>query len=166
MIVPIEVRFTDVDSDNHVNHIAVAEWIAHARVKMIDEQIKQSGLNLLSDIDYVLVKLSIDFCDQVVYPNFIEVQGTIIRVGTKSLTTQYSVYIPGDKPKIALTDGYIAGDSPKVVAVAECVNVFVDATDSKKSVEIPDEIRRILNIEENMWWPSEINMKKDLTKSS
>ena len=152
MIVPIEVRFTDVDSDNHVNHLAVAEWVAHARVKMIDEQIKQSGLNLLSDIDYVLVNLSIDFRDQVVYPNFIEVQGKILRVGTKSLTTQYSVYIPGDQPKI--------------VAVAECVNVFVDATDSKKSVEIPDEIRRILDIEENMWWPSEINMKKDLTKSS
>ena len=150
MIVPIEVRFTDVDSDNHVNHLAVAEWVAHARVKMIDENIKQAGLNLLSDIDYVLVNLSIDFRDQVIYPSFIEVQGKILRVGTKSLTTQYSVYIPGDKPKI--------------VAVAECVNVFVDAMDSKKSVEIPDELKSILNIEENMWWPSEINMKKDLTK--
>jgi len=88
MIVPIEVRFTDVDSDNHVNHLAVAEWVAHARVKMIDEQIKQSGLNLLSDIDYVLVKLSIDFNEQILYPNSIEVQGKILRVGTKSLTTQ------------------------------------------------------------------------------
>ena len=146
MIVPIEVRFTDVDSDNHVNHLAVAEWVAHARVKMIDENIKQAGLNLLSDINYVLVKLSIDFREQVVYPNFIEVQGKILRVGTKSLTTQYSVYIPGDKPKI--------------VAVAECVNVFVDAMDSKKSVEIPDELRKILDIEVNMWWPSEINIKR------
>ena len=160
MIVPIEVRFTDVDSDNHVNHLAVTEWVAHARVKMIDENIKQAGLNLLSDIDYVLVNLSIDFRDQVVYPSFIEVQGKILRVGTKSLTTQYSVYIPGVKPKIPLTDGYIAGDSSTVVAVAECVNVFVDPTDSKKSVEIPDELKRILNIEENMWWPSEINVKR------
>jgi acyl-CoA thioesterase FadM len=160
MIVPIEVRFTDVDSDNHVNHLAIAEWVAHARVKMIDENIKQAGVNFLSDINYVLVKLSIDFRDQVVYPNFIEVQGKILRVGTKSLTTQYSVYIPGDKPKIVIGDGYIAGDSAKIVAVAECVNVFVDATDSKKSIEIPDEIRRILDIEVNMWWPTEINMKR------
>ena len=164
MKIPIEVRFTDVDSDNHVNHLAVAEWIAHARVTMIDEKVKQSGLNLLSDIDYVLVKLSIDFRDKVVYPNFIEVQGKILRVGTKSLTTQYSVYIPGDKPKIPITDGYIAGDEPKLVAVAECVNVFVDATNSRKGVEIPDELRKIFDIEVNMWWPSEINMKKDLTK--
>jgi YbgC/YbaW family acyl-CoA thioester hydrolase len=160
MIVPIEVRFTDVDSDNHVNHLAIAEWVAHARVKMIDENIKQAGVNFLSDINYVLVKLSIDFRDQVVYPNFIEVQGKILRVGTKSLTTQYSVYIPGDKPKLVIGDGYIAGDSAKIVAVAECVNVFVDATDSKKSIEIPDEIRRILDIEVNMWWPTEINMKR------
>ena len=145
MRVPIEVRFTDVDSNNHVNHLAVAEWIAHARVTMIDEKIKQSGLNLLSDINYVLVKLSIDFRDQVVYPNFIEVQGKILRVGTKSVTTQYSVYIPGDKPKI--------------VAVAECVNVFVDATDSRKGVEIPDELRKIFDIDVNMWWPPEINIK-------
>ena len=60
MIVPIEVRFTDVDSDNHVNHLAIAEWVAHARVKMIDENIKQAGVNFLSDINYVLVKISID----------------------------------------------------------------------------------------------------------
>ena len=142
----MEVRFTDVDSDNHVNHLAVAEWVAHARVTMVNEKIKHAGLNLLSDIDYVLVNLSIDFRDQVVYPNFIEVQGKILRVGTKSLTTQYSVYLPSEQNKI--------------VAVAECVNVFVDPIDSKKSVEIPDELKRILNIEENMWCPSEINIKR------
>ena len=79
----MEVRFTDVDSDDHVNHLAVAEWVAHARVTMVNEKIKHAGLNLLSDIDYVLVNLSIDFRDQVVYPNFIEVQGKILRVGTK-----------------------------------------------------------------------------------
>ena len=133
MRVPIEVRFTDVDSDNHVNHLAVAEWIAHARVTMIDEKVKQSGLNLLSDINYVLVKLSIDFREQVVYPNFIEVQGKILRIGTKSLTTQYSIYIPGALPKI--------------VATAECVSVFVDATNSRKGIEIPDELRKILDID-------------------
>ena len=151
MKIPIEVRFTDVDSDNHVNHLAVAEWIAHARVTMIDEKVKQSGLNLLSDINYVLVKLSIDFRDQVVYPNFIEVQGKILRVGTKSMTTQYSLYIPGH---------HIGNpETHKIVAVAECVSVFVDATDSRKGVEIPDELRKIFDIEVNMWWPPEINIK-------
>ena len=151
MKLPIEVRFTDVDSDNHVNHLAVAEWIAHARVTMIDEKVNQSGLSLLSDINYVLVKLSIDFRDQVVYPNIIEVQGRILRVGTKSLTTQYSVYIPGKHLG--------SPETHKIVAVAECVSVFVDATDSRKGVEIPDELRKIFDIEANMWWPSEINMK-------
>ena len=131
MKIPIEVRFTDVDSDNHVNHLAITEWISHARITMIDEKLKQSGLNLLSDINYVLVKLSIDFREQVVYPNIIEVQGKILRIGTKSLTTQYSVYIPGDQPKI--------------VATAECVNVFVDATNSRKGIEIPDELRKIID---------------------
>ena len=130
MKVPIEVRFTDVDSDNHVNNLAVAEWVAHARVTMINEKIEQSGLKLLSDIDYVLVKLSIDFNEQIIYPNFIEVQGKILRIGTKSLTTKYLVYI---------SDNYT-----KIVASAECVNVFVDAKDSKKSMEIPDELRKIL----------------------
>ena len=32
----IEIRFTDVDSQDHVNHTAIVEWIAHARVKLID----------------------------------------------------------------------------------------------------------------------------------
>ena len=134
MITPIEVRFTDVDSDNHVNHIAIAEWIAHARVTMIDELVKQyrDEDGCWADIDYVLVKLSIDFRDQIIYPNIIEVQGKILRIGTKSLTTQYSVYIPGDQPKI--------------VATAECVSVFVDVTNSRKGIEIPDELRKIFDI--------------------
>jgi len=144
MITPIEVRFTDVDSDNHVNHLAVAEWIAHARVTMIDELVKQyrDEDGCWADIDYVLVKLSIDFRDQIIYPNIIEVQGKILRIGTKSLTTHYLVYIPGRHRKI--------------VAIAECVNVFVDATNSRKGVEIPDKLRKTLDMEVDKWWPRNI----------
>ena len=76
-----------------------------------------------------------------------------------SNTREDSFFIPGDKPKIPITDGYIAGDEPKIVAVAECVSVFVDATDSRKGVEIPDELRKIFDIDVNMWWPPEINIK-------
>ena len=37
----IEIRFTDVDSQDHVNHTAIVEWIAHARVTLIDEKVAQ-----------------------------------------------------------------------------------------------------------------------------
>ena len=125
----IEIRFTDVDSQDHVNHTAIVEWIAHARVKLIDGKVNQYN-NILwdegLDLDHVLVNLKVDFRKEVFYPGTIEVAGRVHDVGNKSVTTVIFVYSDG-----------------KVVAEAQCINVFF-RTSTKKSVDIPDKLKDIL----------------------
>jgi len=132
MKVNIEIRFTDVDSQNHVNHTAIVAWIAHARVKLIDEKISQYNLEPVAaakfreKLDYVLVNLEINFHKEVFYPGTIEVSSRVLNVGSKSLTTEFFIYSNDD-----------------LVAEAQCINVFFRTSD-KKSVNIPDKLKDLL----------------------
>ena len=125
----IEIRFTDVDSQDHVNHTAIVEWIAHARVKFIDGKVDQYNNALWEEgpeLDHVLVNLKVDFHKEVLYPGTIEVSSQTLDVGNKSVTTEFFVY---------------SGD--EVVAEAQCINVFF-RTSTKESVNIPDKLKDIL----------------------
>ena len=125
----IEIRFTDVDSQDHVNHTAIVEWIAHARVKLIDEKVNQYDHGLWDEgpeLDHVLVNLKVNFQKEVFYPGTVEVAGRVHDVGNKSVTTVIFVYSDGE-----------------VVAEAQCINVFF-RTSTKKSVDIPDKLKDIL----------------------
>ena len=122
----IEIRFSDVDSQGHVNHLSILEWIAHCRVKLIDERVERSAVE---DIDHVLVSLEAEFLEEIFYPGTIEVSGQILEVGGKSVTTSCFVY-QGDE----------------ILANAKCVNVFHDTT-TKKTIPIPDELRAALEVE-------------------
>jgi len=125
----IEIRFTDVDSQDHVNHTAIVEWIAHARVKLIDEKVNQYDHGLWDEgpeLDHVLVNLKVNFHKEVFYPGTVEVAGRVHDVGNKSVTTVIFVYSDGE-----------------VVAEAQCINVFF-RTSTKKSVDIPDKLKDIL----------------------
>ena len=130
----IEIRFTDVDSQGHVNHTAVIEWIAHARVTLIDEKVTQYDHTIWentledkgSDLDYVLVNLEVNFHKEVFYPGTIEVTARVLNVGSKSVTTEFFIYSKDD-----------------LVAEAQCINVFLRTSD-KTSVDIPDKLKDIL----------------------
>ena len=129
----IEIRFTDVDSQDHVNHTAIVEWIAHARVKLIDGKVAQYHHTIWEnlkdqnpELDHVLVNLDVNFHKEVFYPGTIEVSGRVLNVGSKSVTTEFFVY---------------SGD--EVVAEAQCINVFFRTSD-KKSVDIPDQLKDML----------------------
>ena len=125
----IEIRFTDVDSQDHVNHTDIVEWIAHARVKLIDGKVNQYDHGLWNEgleLDHVLVNLDVNFHKEVFYPGTIEVAARVLNVGSKSVTTEFFVY---------------SGD--EVVAEAQCINVFF-RTSSKESVNIPDKLKDML----------------------
>ena len=132
--IDMEIRFTDVDSQNHVNHTAIIEWISHARVKLIDDKLNQYEHFLWKDksiadgleFDYVLVNLDISFIKEVFYPGTIEVKAGVLSVGDTSVTTEFFVY-----------------SGNEMVAEAQCINVFFRTT-TKKSVDITDKLKDIL----------------------
>ena len=130
----IEIRYTDIDSQGHANHTAIVEWIAHARVKLIDGKVAQYDHTLWKDnsknegpeLDYVLVNLEVNFHKEVLYPGTIEASGRVLNVGNKSVTTEFFIYSKDD-----------------LVAEAQCINVFFKTT-TKKSVDITDKLKDIL----------------------
>ena len=132
--ISIEIRFTDVDSQDHVNHTAIIEWIAHARVTLFDEKINQYDNEFQNDyvreegpeLDHVLVNLNVNFQKEVFYPGTIEVTGQVLDVGNKSVTTEFFVY-----------------NKDELVAGAQCINVFFNPS-TKKSIEIPEKLKNIL----------------------
>ena len=119
----IEVRFSDVDSQGHVNHCSMVSWIAHGRVQLLDGLTLQSGE---SDLDHVLVGLTCNFHKEVFYPGRVEVDARVLKVGDKSVTTE-----------IGITNGN------DLVVAATCVNVFF-LPSTKESVCIPLSLRDLL----------------------
>jgi acyl-CoA thioester hydrolase len=119
----IEVRFSDIDSDNHANHTKVVEWIAHKRVDMINDFIIMSKC---TDVDHVLVNITANFLKPVKWPGTVRVDGTVTKVGNTSVTTEFSVY-----------------QNSEPVANATCVNVFFDPSNGTP-VSIPHVLRTIM----------------------
>lgn len=118
----MEIRFSDQDSQQHVSHIPIISWMAHARVEYLDSKIDDSKVE---DIDYILVHISADFVQEITFPGTIEVEITVNQIGTKSLTLDYDLYKGGSK-----------------FAEGKSVSVFIS---NGNSVKIPDELRKVLN---------------------
>ena len=78
------------------------------------------------ELDHVLVNLEVNFHKEVFYPGTIEVTAGVLNVGNKSVTTEFFVY-----------------NGDEVAAKAQCINVFFRTSD-KKSVEIPEKLKKIL----------------------
>ena len=119
--VAIPIRFNDEDNQNHVNHLALIEYIAEARIIFIDGLIAKSDVE---DLDYVLVYFSANFVKEVTYPGLVTITPSIMSVGTKSMRTKYKMR-----------------NEDEAVMDAECVNVFFDDK-TGNSTPIPDALRK------------------------
>jgi acyl-CoA thioester hydrolase len=118
----VEVRFTDIDSQGHANHLSIAAWISHERVKLFDDAILWAKIG--SRWDHVMVHISMDFKTPITYPNNVLIFSRVIKIGEKSVTTDYEVCIKGVE-----------------VARANCVNVF---TRDSKPTKLPDSLKDAL----------------------
>ena len=119
--VAIPIRFNDEDNQNHVNHLALIEYIAEARIIFIDSLIAKSDVE---DLDYVLVYFSANFVKEVTYPGLVTITPSVMSVGTKSMRTKYKMR-----------------NEDEAVMDAECVNVFFDDK-TGNSTPIPDALRK------------------------
>jgi acyl-CoA thioester hydrolase len=119
--VAIPIRFNDEDNQNHVNHLALIEYIAEARILFIDGLIAKSNVE---DLDYVLVYFSANFVKEVTYPGLVTITPSVMSVGTKSMRTKYKMR-----------------NEDEAVMDAECVNVFFDDK-TGNSTPIPDALRK------------------------
>ncbi len=126
----VTIRFSDTDALGHVNNVAIAAFIEAARCELFYKLMREGGLDQRGaggeQIDFVLARAAIDYRREFFYPGTVEVGSRFTRLGNKSITTGYGVFI---------------GDTCH--ATAECVNVFFELT-SRKPVAPPANVRRLL----------------------
>jgi len=123
----IEVRFTDIDSQGHANHLAIASWVSHSRIKLFDDAILQAKMG--NRWDHIMVHIDMDFMIEVTYPSIIGIFPEVAKIGGKSVTTKYEIHV--------MKDGKIG----EAVARATCVNVFMY---DGKPARLPESLRDVL----------------------
>jgi acyl-CoA thioester hydrolase len=122
----VTVRFSDQDSMGHVNNVSFAAYVEAARTMLIQgllDRFDHQGL------DFILARVSIDYLRELHYPSTIDVGARLTRLGTKSLTSGYGVFLGDD-----------------CIATSLSVNVFYDMN-TRTSVAPPDDVRDALHIE-------------------
>ncbi len=133
LFTPVTIRFSDTDMLGHVNNVATAAYFEAGRCELFYKLMNESGLakrgSGTENIDFVLARVAIDFRREFFYPGTVEVGSRFTRVGNKSITSGYGLFI---------------GDTCH--ATAEAVNVFFNL-DTRKPVAPPDNVRAMLEAE-------------------
>jgi acyl-CoA thioester hydrolase len=121
--VPIEVRFRDLDAIGHVNNAVYLTYVETARVAWWLHVTGRAGIRA---IDIILARVEVDYRSPVVLGEALDVAVRCVSMRRSSFTLELRITERG---------------SGRAVAEARNVAVYYDY-DSKKSVPIPDEIRR------------------------
>ena len=129
LFTPVTIRFSDTDMLGHVNNVATSAYFEAGRCELFYKLMADGGLTERgrdAKIDFVLARAAIDFRREYFYPGTVEVGSRFTRLGNRSITTGYGLFI-----------------GATCHATAECVNVFFDL-ESRTSVPPPPAVRRLL----------------------
>ena len=120
---PVTMRFSDQDSMGHINNVSYAAYYESGRVAYGVDFIKAAGR---TDIDFMIVMLSINYIEQMHYPGTVEVGSQVLKLGNKSMTIGHGIFVDG-----------------RAMSTAECVVVFIDSI-TRATIVIPDDVRALL----------------------
>jgi acyl-CoA thioester hydrolase len=85
---PVNVRWRDVDALDHVNHAVFLTYLEEGRDAFYAQTLR-------GDPHYVVVRLEVDLCAEVRYPDRqVTVRIEVERLGTTSLTTRETILTP------------------------------------------------------------------------
>lgn len=124
LFTPVTIRFSDTDKLGHVNNVAIAAYFEAARCELFYKLMQEAGVG--GSIDFVLARVAIDFKREFFYPGTVEVGSRFVRLGTRSITSGYGLFVGG-----------------QCHATAEAVNVFFDL-DTRRPMAPPAGLRRLL----------------------
>lgn len=124
LFTPVTIRFCDTDKLGHVNNVSIASYIEAGRCELYYKLMQDAGTE--ARIDFVLARSAIDFRREIFYPGTVEVGSRFIKLGNRSVTTGYGVFV-----------------DDACVATAECVYVFFDM-ENRTSVVPDGRLRELL----------------------
>lgn len=136
VVVPVQVRFRDLDAMGHVNNAVYLTYLEMGRLAYYRELM---GLTHPKDFNFILAHVSIDFRSPVVLGETVYVGLSVTRVGRRSFEFTYELR---------------EGASGRLVAEATSVQVMYDYQ-RQTPIPVPDEFRRRLEAFEGRPFPVE-----------
>lgn len=121
---PVTIRYCDMDELGHINNCTYPTYIEVGRVAFLGGLLdgeRHPG------IDFILAHIEIDFLNEGHFPGTIEVGSRILKLGTKSMTTGFGVFLDGE-----------------CKATAKCVNIYF-RPETRETIVIPPDIRAQLD---------------------
>jgi acyl-CoA thioester hydrolase len=120
---PVTIRYCDQDDLGHVNNCSYPEFLEVGRVAFLGGLLDPERH---PGIDFILARIAIDFIKEAHFPGVMQIGARVLRLGNKSMTTGYGVFLDGS-----------------CRATAECVNIYF-RKDTRETIQIPSDIRAAL----------------------
>lgn len=117
----VEVRFHDLDAMGHAHHTLPIIYFEEARAAYWRTV---AGRPAVTDIDYVIAEMRVQFKQRILYPNELTVRVAVTHVGNASFAMQYE----------------LRSDEGAILATGESVQVMFDYTTSK-AMPMPADVR-------------------------
>ena len=117
---PVTIRYSDQDELGHINNCSYIAYVEAGRVAFLGGLLNPVRH---ADIDLILAHIAVDYLKEGHYPGTINVGSRILRLGNKSMTTGYGLFIDNE-----------------CKATAECVNIYF-YPETRETLVIPADIR-------------------------
>jgi acyl-CoA thioester hydrolase len=92
-VVPIEVRFRDLDVFSHVNNATIFTFVETARIRyLVDVGIRSPKANW-NDLAFILAHINNDFIRPIFYRQQVEVGSRVIEIGQTSFKLEHRVEV-------------------------------------------------------------------------
>ena len=117
---PVTIRYSDQDELGHINNCSYIAYVEAGRVAFLGGLL-DPGRH--AGIDFILAHIAVDYLKEGHYPGTINVGSRILRLGNKSMTTGYGLFIDNE-----------------CKATAECVNIYF-RPETRETLVVPADIR-------------------------
>ena len=95
-VLPVEVRFIDLDAFGHVNHAIILSYVETVRIRyLVDLGIRspRSGWN---DLPFILAHIECDFRKPIFYGQAVEIGSRLAEIKRSSLRLEYRIEADGE----------------------------------------------------------------------
>ncbi len=87
-VVPIEVRFRDLDAMGHVNNAVFMTYLETARIKLVQMLM---GVESTSDLGMILAEVTCSYRSPAYYGEVLNVGARIAEIGNRSFVIEYRI---------------------------------------------------------------------------
>lgn len=124
-VIPIKIRFSDLDAMGHVNNAAYLSFLEEARLAYYNQVLKMNTNNL--EFDAVVARIEIDYLEQIRLGDRVEVYTRTGKIGNKSSDVEHLIVV-------------VEKQGRKIAARASTKLVSFDYK-TNKTIPVPEEKR-------------------------